>query len=164
MSFIFAVSNISELSPRELHELYKLRTDVFVVEQQCPYEEIDHIDPLSTTLHVRAFETGQPNQILGTARVFPDQVDGREVTKLGRFVLKPSHRGTGLGAELMLNSLRLAFEREPMRAVWIAAQEPLKGYYEQFGFEQCGELFDDAGITHAPMLLSERKLAAMFSD
>ncbi|AZA10621.1 GNAT family N-acetyltransferase [Corynebacterium gerontici] len=136
----FFCSNIHELTALDLHELYKLRTDVFVVEQDCPYEEIDAIDALKSTIHIRAIEAGQ---LVGTARVFPR--DGMSV--IGRFAVHPDFRGTGLAQDLMHQALSLT-----EGSVWIAAQAALEGYYRQFGFEPCGELFDDAGIMHRPML------------
>lgn len=110
------------------------------MEQDCAYEEIDDTDALESTVHVRAIEDGQ---LVGTARVFRRD----DMSVIGRFVVRREFRGTGLAQALMREALRAA-----QGPVWIAAQAALEGYYRQFGFEPCGELFDDAGIMHRPML------------
>ncbi|MCQ9343731.1 GNAT family N-acetyltransferase [Corynebacterium kozikiae] len=144
MDPFFAVSRLADLSPLELHKLYKLRVDVFVAEQQCPYAEIDDHD--LTAAHFMAW--GTDATLLGCARIFPEG----EHVKLGRFVVAPAARGTGLAQELMFQALRYAEEQFPGKRVLIHAQEPLERYYEQYGFTRVGEAFDEDGVPHIPML------------
>lgn len=132
---------LRDLTPLQVHQLYKLRVDVFVHEQQCPYAEIDDTDALDTTVHICAWSpTGE---LLGTARLFPT---GGE-RQFGRFCLTPAARGTGLAQAIMGRALELGADRPLV----LDAQAPLVDYYAGFGFRPVGELFDDEGIPHQPM-------------
>ena len=133
---------LSGLTPLQVHQLYKLRVDVFVHEQQCTYAEIDDTDARETTVHICAWsDTG--SQLLGTARLFP--VGGE--WQFGRFCLVPGARGTGVARQIMEKALELGAGR-PMI---LDAQAPLVPYYEAHGFRVCGGLFDDEGVPHQPM-------------
>lgn len=161
MNAMYQVSALNELSPMEVHRLYKLRVDVFVNEQKCPYAEIDDIDATPSTLHTLAWSADpeERHHLLGTARLYPDQIGGKPVSHLGRLTLLPEARGTGLGHDLMFNVLRLALERFGTQDVYLTAQTPLVGYYEGYGFTVAGEEFDDEGVPHTPMILTGNKLA-----
>lgn len=162
MTTFYAVSHLGELSPLEVHRLYKLRVDVFVSEQQTPYAEIDDIDALPTTFHVLAWnKEGGQTELVGTARLFPSEWEDTPVMKLGRVCVTPSRRGDGLAQEIMRQTLRLSFEQQPGHDVVLDAQEPLIGYYRQFGFEPIGEMFNDVTVAHQPMTLPAGKLAEL---
>lgn len=156
MNAIFAVSALKDLSPLEVHKIYKLRVDVFVHEQRAPYKEIDEIDAQDTTLHVQAWSPQR--EILGVARVFPEG----SVVRLGRFVVAKEQRGTGLGRELLFQTLRLIHEQYPGRETFIHTQSALEGYYAAYGFIRSGSQFEEDGIPHLPMTLSAEKLAHLF--
>ncbi|PRQ11792.1 GNAT family N-acetyltransferase [Corynebacterium sp. 13CS0277] len=164
MSYFFAVSPLSALSALEVHNLYKLRVDVFVHEQRCPYAEIDDIDALDSTAHMQAFDS---NKVLrGTARVYAVDTatfarecglesvptDSAQVAEIGRVCVDLESRNTGLGKELMEQALRLAEETYPGLPIVITAQAHLGDFYSQFGFTRIGEDFDWDGIMHTPML------------
>lgn len=159
---IFAVSPLTELSALEVHKLYKLRVDIFVHEQQCPYAEIDDIDAAPRTLHVLAWD--HDRALLGTARLFPATENAQAVARIGRFAVLPEQRGKALAKDLFFQTLRLASERYPDRDVYIEAQVPLKEYYEAFEFSQCGEEYEDEGVPHIPMKLSATKLAKILAN
>lgn len=160
MTTFFSVSSLSEMAALEVHRLYKLRVDVFVHEQATPYAEIDDIDAEPTTKHMLAWRRGDgPTQLVGTARIYPDVVDGQDVTQLGRFVVAASDRGTGLASELMFQTQRLAFETYPGRDVHLSAQAELADYYAEYGFKPAGEQYDDSGVAHQPMRLSAGTLS-----
>ncbi|AGF73503.1 GNAT family N-acetyltransferase [Corynebacterium halotolerans] len=164
MTTFYAVSHLAEMSPLEVHRLYKLRVDVFVNEQQTPYVEIDDVDALDSTFHMLAWSNDSGNrELVGTARLFPAEWEGTPVMQLGRVCVVPSRRNTGLAPELIRQTLRLSFEQEPGRDVVLTAQEPLIGYYREFGFEPTGELVDDEGIPHQPMRLAAAKLAELIT-
>lgn len=160
MQTIFAVNPLSELSALEVHQLYKLRVDVFVNEQKCPYAEIDDTDAEPTTLHITAWERDSFGRrtLVGTARLFPDEIDGEKVSHFGRFVVTPRRRGNGLASNIMFQTLKLAHERFPEKGIYLTAQAPLKEYYGAFGFSVCGDEFDDEGIPHIPMRMSATQL------
>ncbi|WP_025253660.1 GNAT family N-acetyltransferase [Corynebacterium vitaeruminis] len=163
MNAMYAVSPLSELSPLEVHRLYKLRVDIFVNEQKCPYSEIDDIDATPSTLHVLAWSADpeEHHHLLGTTRLYPDTVEGKPVSHLGRLAILPEARGTGLGADLMFQTLRLAYEKYGEQDVFLTAQSPLVEYYAAFGFTVAGEEFDDEGVPHTPMILAGSKLASI---
>ncbi|GAB3946110.1 GNAT family N-acetyltransferase [Corynebacterium tapiri] len=130
---------LEELSSRQVHDLYKLRVDVFVAEQATPYAEIDEED--TTATHLLAYDG---EQIVGCGRCMftPDRM------QFGRFVVTPSARGTGVSREIMDFAMQLAGERE----LYLTAQQALVPYYQRYGFEPVGELYDDTGVPHQPML------------
>lgn len=130
------VAKLGELSPHEVWELLKLRVDVFVVEQQCAYAEIDEIDPAA--LHILAYD----GALAGCARVYTE--DGR--WHLGRLCVAKKHRGTGLAQEIMATTIQ-----QCVGPIEITAQSPLVSWYERFGFAVSGPEFDWDGIPHTPM-------------
>lgn len=137
--------SLVEMTPFEVHQLYKLRVGVFVAEQHCPYNEIDDQDADPDTRHILAFDR---EALVGCARVFPTENGSR----FGRFVVHPSHRGSGLGPDIVRAGIEYT-ERFPGDLV-IEAQAGLVGYYSQFGFVAEGEEFLDTGVPHRVMRLT----------
>lgn len=131
---------LTGLTPLQVHQLYKLRVDVFVHEQACTYAEIDDTDALDSTVHICAWSG---DDLLGTARLFPVA----EGLQFGRFCLVPAARGTGVARAIMDRALELGAGQDML----LDAQAPLVGYYKNYGFSPSGELFDDAGVPHQPM-------------
>ncbi|MEZ2122672.1 MULTISPECIES: GNAT family N-acetyltransferase [unclassified Corynebacterium] len=164
MNTYFTVSNLNQMSALEVHRIYKLRVDVFVNEQQCPYAEIDDTDALPTTFHIQANDRN--GVLAGYARIYPDTGagfrskcggsveidDDSQLWQFGRFCIAPEARGTGLGKRIMEDTLKLAHEQNPDAAVVITAQTPLRSYYESYGFTVCGDEFDWDGMMHLPMV------------
>jgi ElaA protein len=132
----------SELEPAAAYAVWRLRQQVFVVEQACPYPDLDGRDPEPGTRHV-LLDDGPT--LLGYARV----LDDGEVWRIGRVVLAPEARGRGLADEVM----RAALAESPGRDVVLDAQSPLARWYSTFGFEVTGPEFLDDGIPHLPMRL-----------
>ncbi|AKK02220.1 GNAT family N-acetyltransferase [Corynebacterium epidermidicanis] len=135
-----SATSLSELSGSEAHELFKLRTDIFVVEQQCAYAEIDDIDAAKDTVHIRM--RAEDGTLIGVARVYPSEMEWH----IGRVCVAPAWRGTGMAAKLFEYALS-----RTSGPVELTAQSPLRQWYEQFGFEVCGPEFDWDGIPHLPM-------------
>jgi ElaA protein len=119
---------------------WRLRQDVFVVEQRCPYPDLDGRDDEPGTRHVVLREDGA---VVGYARVLDDGT----VWRVGRVVLTATARGRGLAEVLMETALQVC----PDRDVVLDAQSPLRGWYERLGFVLDGEEFLDDGIPHLPM-------------
>lgn len=138
--------SLDEMTPRQVHQLYKLRVDTFVAEQQCPYAEIDDQDANPETKHILALL--DDDTLAGCARVFPTETGSR----FGRFVVHPDHRGSGLGPEIVRAGIEYT-ERFPGDLV-IEAQAGLVGYYEQFGLVAEGEEFLDTGVPHRKMRIT----------
>jgi ElaA protein len=132
----------TELDPSTLYELLRLRAEVFVVEQACPYLDLDGRDLEHGTRHLIA--TGPDGDLRASVRVLDE--DG--AARLGRVVTAPAFRGSGLAAALIRRALDVA-----PRPVVLSAQAHLAGWYATFGFEVDGPDFDEDGIPHRPMRL-----------
>ncbi len=131
-----------ELSMRTFHDVVRLRIDTFIVEQDCPYHELDGRDVLPDTRHLWIEDGGD---VLCYLRMYPGPDGG---TWIGRVVTAPSHRNRGLGATLMRGALELAD-----RPIRISAQTRLVAWYAGLGFERCGPDFSEDGMLHTPMRL-----------
>jgi ElaA protein len=129
-----------ELDARTGYLLWQLRESVFVVEQTCPYPELDGRDLEAATRHVWIEEQGRPVAYL---RVLDDGPHAR----IGRVLVAPAHRGRGLAERLMRTALAVVGDR---RCV-LDAQTYLAGWYARFGYEPTGEEFVEDGIPHVPM-------------
>ena len=133
----------AEIDPLTLHDLLKLRVDVFVVEQACPYPELDGRDPEPETLH---YWTTEPTGVSACLRVLSEP-DGS--ARIGRVCTRRDARGRGLSGELV--SAVLNETDAQSRAVTLEAQSHLCGFYARFGFERSGEDYVEDGIPHTPM-------------
>ena len=132
------------LDARTAYDVWRLRQAVFVVEQACPYPDLDGRDTEPGTRHVLLEDDG----LLGYARV----LDDGEVWRIGRVLLAPAARGRGLADPLMHTALSVC----PGRDVVLDAQSPLAGWYATLGFEVDGPEFVEVGIPHLPMRLRLR--------
>lgn len=131
----------ADLSPALLHDLVRLRVDVFVVEQHCPYPELDGRDPEHSTWHVWAEHDAA---VIGYLRVLAEPGRTRRV---GRVCVAPPARGSGVARRLVEAALALV---GPMVVV-LDAQSYLAPWYERLGFTTCGPEFLEDGIAHIPM-------------
>ncbi len=125
------------------YAVWRLRQQVFVVEQACPYPDLDGRDDEPGTRHVLMREGGQ---LIGYARV----LDDGDTWRIGRVVLADAARGRGLADPLMETALEVC----PDRDVVLDAQTPLAGWYEGFGFAITGDEFVEDDIPHLPMRLT----------
>ena len=128
------------LAPRTAYELWRLRQQVFVIEQDCPYPDLDGRDLEEATRHVVLIDD---DLVVGTLRILDDGGWAR----IGRVVVAPEARGRGLAALMMDEAMAVCGDRE----VRLDAQTPLSGFYAAYGFEVTGPEFDDDGIMHVPM-------------
>lgn len=144
------VLGFDELDARTAYAVWRLRQDVFVVEQACPYPDLDGRDLEPGTRHVVLEEDGA---LLGYLRL----LDDGDHWRIGRVVLTRTARGRGLADTLMTAALAQCHGSGQSfgdsRAVVLAAQSPLAGWYATFGFEVTGPEFLDDGIPHLPMRL-----------
>lgn len=132
-----------ELTTRELYEILKVRSEIFVVEQNCVYQDIDDIDYES--LHLFFDENGRVEAYL---RVFRKDAD---TIQIGR-VLTRKH-GRGLGRLLLQEGINQVRKRWKPKKIYIEAQCYATGYYEREGFEICSDEFLEDGIPHVQMIL-----------
>lgn len=138
------VKHFDELTARELFDLYKLRVSVFVVEQSCPYQEVDDADRVSYHVWLR-----DENGIAACLRVIPAGVSFEDVS-IGRVIAV--RRRCGLGTRIVAEGLRVAQEKLGAQRVTIEAQTYARALYENLGFHQTSEEFLEDGIPHIRML------------
>ncbi|VVD94678.1 GNAT family N-acetyltransferase [Pandoraea terrigena] len=134
-----------------LYRILAARNAVFVVEQQCPYQDIDGRDPLSLHLVAQVREASEPPQIAAYLRLLPPGLAYDEAS-IGRVITAASHRGTGLGRELLARAIAIADERWPSSSLRIGAQAHLEAFYGACGFVKASEPYDEDGIMHIEML------------
>jgi ElaA protein len=132
-----------ELSPTELYALLRLRAEIFVVEQTCPYQDLDGLDLHEQTVHLWLAE--ENGRIVSSVRLLPPQ-DGRR--KIGRVVTAADQRRRGYGAQLMRAGLAL----DPGLTWELHAQCAVEDFYAGLGFTPVGEVFDEDGIPHIAMV------------
>lgn len=135
------------LTADELYDILRLRVDVFVVEQHCPYPEIDGAD--RDSLHLFARENGALKAYL---RLCPKEGEPGTV-RIGRVVT--AHRGVGLGSELLRRGIEAAFGPAGAEEIYLEAQEYAIGFYKREGFVPCSEVFLEDGIPHVQMRLKK---------
>ncbi len=130
-----------ELDPVTLYRILRLRVEVFVVEQACPYPELDGRDLEPGCRWVWAELDGR---LVGTLRLLTEE-DG--TVRIGRVATAESARSTGVAGRMMA----FALEQSTGRTVQLDAQSYLRGWYQRFGFQPCGPEFVEDGIAHLPM-------------
>ena len=140
------VKHFSELSSLELYKILSLRSEVFVVEQDCVYQDPDNRD--QDAWHVW-IEDGR-GDVVACLRVFWFD-EGH--SQIGRVANSMKVRGTGVGKCIMLKGIEVAKEHFPDIPILIHAQQYASGFYEKCGFEVSSEPFDEDGIPHVEMLL-----------
>lgn len=134
----------TELTTRELHDIIRLRSDVFVVEQKCVYPELDGRDTEPKTRHVWIAAADTPVAAYGRCLD-----DGHGISRLGRIVTAPQHRGQGHAARLV-SYLVDSCDGD----VILDAQTYLLDWYQRLGFERSGDDFVEDGIPHTSMRFS----------
>ena len=133
-------ARFAELTPFEVYGLCRLRVDVFVVEQECPYPELDGRDVEPATVHLW-LESG--GEIAATIRVLDDGAS----RGIGRVATAAGFRRQGLAARLMEDGIALCGDAP----ITLGAQAHLEGWYERFGFRRSGPGYVEDGIPHVPM-------------
>jgi ElaA protein len=133
----------------ELYSLLKLRSEVFVVEQTCPYLDPDGNDPQGH--HMLVYNSAQT--LIGCLRILPKGTVHPEYASIGRVVVAPSHRGQGLSRPMLEQAINYAAAQFGACEIFIQAQAHLTGLYGSVGFEPVSEVYPEDGIPHVDMLL-----------
>ncbi|MCK7597071.1 GNAT family N-acetyltransferase [Microbulbifer sp. CAU 1566] len=143
-------SSFDQLTPSELYEILRARQEVFAVEQESIYQDVDGKDQHAWHLACWNSESDSP-ALLAYLRLI---VPGKKYAEpsIGRVLTRKSVRGTGTGRELMRLGIEYTLREFPQAPIRISAQLYLKRFYEEFGFAQASETYDEDGIPHIEML------------
>jgi len=147
MKFEHQVKYFQELSLEEFHDIIALRIQIFIIEQNCPYQEVDGKDKLAHHL----FFKNEMDEIIAVTRILPQGISYPEVA-IGRVVVHEEYRGTGLGNQLMADSMNFVKDKYGEVPVRLSAQKHLENYYGNHGFKSTGKEYLEDGIPHVEML------------
>jgi ElaA protein len=137
----------SQLTVPQLYALLKLRCEVFVVEQTCPYQDIDGDDLLGENRHILGWRDGE---LVAYARILKSEEEFEPVV-IGRVIISPAVRGEKLGYTLMEQTLASCQQNWPQKALYLGAQAHLQPFYAHFGFSPVTAVYDEDGIPHIGM-------------
>lgn len=137
----------TQLTTQQLYDLMRLRVDVFVVEQTCPYPELDGKDVLEGVHHLLGY---QNDELVACARLLPAGTSYSNVS-IGRVVTKQTVRGDGVGHQLLKEALKQCDALWPQQTIDIGAQEHLTQFYESHGFSVISDSYLEDGIPHVDM-------------
>ncbi len=140
--------SFDELGVHELDRIYRARQQVFNIEQDCVYLDVDGVDPLC--VHLAAWSDAH-DEPLAYARIVAPGVKYAEAS-IGRVITTMPARGTGLGRELVRRAVEQAVSLHPGQGIRISAQAHLARFYGCFGFSPVGEEYLEDGIPHIEML------------
>jgi ElaA protein len=149
MDISWSLKPFYELTTQELYELLHLRSEVFVVEQACAFQDMDHKD--QRCYHLLGWAAAE-GYLAAYTRLVPPGVAYEEAA-IGRVVTSPRVRRAGVGRVLMQKSIAAARELYGPGPIRIGAQLYLRSFYESLGFRPCSELYLEDGIEHIEMLL-----------
>ena len=137
------IKPFKELTLHELYSFLKLRVEIFVVEQNCPYPELDGADEKAVHIYIK-----EDDAVIAYLRIIPSKTG---TARIGRVVTKIEHRGKGLSSQLMKRAMEYIREHYPEDTMILSAQEHLQDYYGSFGFKPVSEVYLEDGIPHVDM-------------
>jgi ElaA protein len=140
------VKTFSEISTTELYAILQLRSEVFVVEQDCVYQDIDYKD--QKAIHILGYKN---EKLIAYTRIFKPG-DYFNDASIGRVVVAENQRKFGYGFIIMQHSIKAVKEYFNETTIKISAQKYLKNFYESLDFEQIGEEYLEDNIPHIPMI------------
>jgi ElaA protein len=145
------IKSYEALTKDEFHALIALRMEVFVVEQNCPYQDLDGKDLLSFHLLLK----DEKQQLIGTARILPAGLSYPEIS-IGRVLTNAPNRNKGLGHAIMKECINFVHQKwGDSIAIKISAQSHLQAFYNQHGFESTGKEYLEDGIPHSEMIMNK---------
>lgn len=137
----------SEMSAAQLYQVLALRNAVFVVEQNCPYQDLDGADLSGENRHLLAI---LDRQLVAYARILaPEEAD--KPVKIGRVIVCSEARGLSLGSRLMEQAIATCEHFWPQHKIFLSAQAHLQNFYGRFGFETVSEEYLEDTIPHIDM-------------
>jgi ElaA protein len=148
MDINWSYKTFDNLSNSELYHILRLRSEVFIIEQKCIYQDLDGKDLKSQ--HLTAWDG---DNLVAYTRIVPPWVSFLEVS-IGRVLTSPLYRGNGMGIALMQKSIEKVYETYGKTPIRIGAQLYLKKFYENLGFSKDSEQYLEDGIPHIEMILA----------
>ena len=145
----WVVDSFHDFTPDQLYNILQLRVDVFVVEQCCPYPELDDSDRHPETRHLAGHD--QSGALIAYARLLPPGLRFPE-PNIGRFVVKKDSRGQGVGHQLLREAVKEINKIWPGHPIKISAQDYLQRFYERYGFIRMSDVYLEDEIPHIEML------------
>lgn len=142
-------STIDELTAREFHEIIALRESIFVVEQNCAYQDADGFDTVA--IHVRGHVDGH---LVTYVRILPPATKYSSAVVIGRIVTDREYRGQGFAGQLIASAIAYCQKQFIDFPIKISAQAHLQGYYESFGFVAYGDIYSEDEIPHIAMQIT----------
>lgn len=142
----YKIKTFEELNTKELYSILRLRSEIFVVEQNCVYQDLDNKD--LSGYHLMAIDN---NEIVAYLRVLPKGVSYKEIS-IGRFVVRKDYRRKNLGLALLNKALKFIQEDLNEKDVRISAQVYVKELYKKAGFIEASEEYLEDNIPHVEML------------
>ncbi|MEP0201202.1 MAG: GNAT family N-acetyltransferase [Halioglobus sp.] len=147
MTLDWQTAAFDDLTPAQLYAILQLRQNVFIIEQDCIYPDLDNLDAMAT--HMSAWRS---NDIVAYQRCLPPGASYQE-SSIGRIVVAPAGRGLKLGRELVQRGIDYNRARWPNSNIQIGAQAHLQSFYGSLGFTPLGDEYIEDGIPHRHMLL-----------
>ena len=148
LQYKWTTKSFENLIPIELYQILRLRSEVFVVEQNCVFLDMDNKDQFA--LHLMGYDG---ENLVSSARLFAPGKVYKEMS-IGRVVSSPAFRKKGAGRELMQVAIQECYRLFGESPIKIGAQLYLKRFYESLGFIQSSDLYDEDGIDHIEMIRS----------
>lgn len=137
----------NKLTVHQAHDIFQLRAAVFVVEQDCVYQDIDGLD--SVARHLLMYKN---EQLVAYARLFNKGEQHKEYAVIGRVVVRQTYRSKGLGYQLIEKTITALSKEGKIPPIKISAQSHLKAFYENLGFVSTGNDYMEDGIPHSEMV------------
>ena len=145
---MIVIKTFSELDKDELYQILRLRSEVFVVEQDCVYQDIDNKDQIAIHLIYK-----KEDEIIAYTRIFK-KGDYYENPSIGRVVVSKNNRGKDLGKEIMLESMKYISNNIKAEKIELSAQMYLDTFYKDLGFYSKGQEYLEDGIPHQRMFFN----------
>ena len=146
----FQMKSWAELEKSELYQLLQLRAQIFVVEQECAYQDLDGQDP--EALHLLASDEHQT--LVAYARLYETQIDTKDYVAIGRVCTAEAYRGQGISRQLMQQAISY-IESNQKKPITLSAQAYLEQFYQSLGFATVSEPYLEDGIPHIRMIKDE---------